>query len=74
MDFSQIWPSEVVCTLTLVDLQASWDPKATVKIIGTNLGTSRSSLTIAWSNAGVPMPDVGQGAGNGINYHCLALP
>jgi len=25
MDFSQVWPSEVVCTLTLVDLQAPWD-------------------------------------------------
>ena len=74
MDFSQTWPSEAVCTLTLVDLQASWDTKATVKIIGTNLGNSRSSLTVAWNNGGVPLPDIGQGPGNGINYHCLALP
>ena len=74
MDFSQIWPSEVVCTLTLVDLQASWDPKATVKIIGTGLGNSRSSLTVAWNNGGIPMSDGAGGPGHGINYHCLALP
>jgi hypothetical protein len=69
-NFSQTWPATPICTLTLVDLYAAWNPGATVKIVG----NSQSSLTIAWSNNGVALPNGGGGPGNGVNYHCLALP
>jgi hypothetical protein len=79
MYMGQTWPADAICTLTLIDLYARWDPKATARIIPdpcTKSGHScpQQTMTIAWSNNGVPLPYGFGGPGNGINYHCLALP
>ena len=79
MYMGQTWPADAICTLTLIDLQAAWDPQATAKIIPdpcTKSGHScpQQTMTIEWDNHGVPLPNGSGGPGNGINYHCLALP
>jgi hypothetical protein len=79
MYMGQTWPEDAICTLTLIDLYAAWDPKATARIIPdpcTKSGHScpQETMTIAWDNNGVALPYGGGGPGNGINYHCLALP